>query len=101
MEYGIARVVPFDGNKNTHLFTWSDEIPNTTWAILSGVAMFINTNKEELCNCELFRNFSLNTFKVHATRDIQKGEELFHLYKSLSFRRCFQELNAFLKEKKI
>ena len=76
-------MVPFDGNKCTHFYTWSDEVPNKTWAIGSGCSIFYNTDVEENCNIHMERNYKLNTFKMVATRDIKKGEELLHAYKSL------------------
>ena len=39
VESGIVRVLTdVDGNVNPYVFTWSDEVPNTTWAIGSGAS---------------------------------------------------------------
>ena len=41
IEEGVARVLTnVDGHENPILFTWSDDIPNHKWAILSGCAHF-------------------------------------------------------------
>lgn len=96
IEYGIASIINADGNKNPHLFTWSDDIPNTTWAALSGCAPYYNTSLEP--NCKVIRDFENNTFKIIALNDIEKEEELTHTYKSLNWRTCFQDLNSFLKQ---
>ena len=91
IEYGIARVLTnVDGNENPHLFTWSDEIPNTKWAILTGCAFFYNTSFDP--NIRIDRDFQNDTFKMIALRDIQNGEELTHLYKSLEWRKCFSTI---------
>ena len=74
-----------------HVFTWSDKIPNKTWAIGSGCSTFYNTSLTP--NTKMNRNFDNNTFTIEAITNISKGEELFHKYKSLKWRTCFQELN--------
>lgn len=92
VEYGVARVLTnVDGHENPILFTWSDKNPNKKWAILSGCAHFYNTSLNP--NTEVIRNFQDNTFKINAKRDIKKGEELTHRYKSLKWRKCFTKLN--------
>ena len=72
------------------VFTWSDEKPNTTWAILTGCAMFYNASNQP--NTVMLRNFNDNTFIIKATREIKAGQELFHTYKSLKWRKCFQDI---------
>lgn len=91
IEIGIVRIVDIDGNYNPHVFTWSDKIPNKTWAIGSGCSTFYNTSLTP--NTKMNRNFDNNTFTIEAITNISKGEELFHKYKSLKWRTCFQELN--------
>lgn len=91
IEIGIVRIVNIDGNYNPHVFTWSDEIPNKTWAIGSGCSTFYNTSLAP--NTQMNRNFDNNTFTIEAITNISKGQELFHKYKSLKWRKCFQELN--------
>lgn len=93
VEYGIVRLLPefFEGNESPFVFTWSDDIPNTKWAMTSGCAMFYNTSLKEP-NVRMDRNFNDNTFKILALRDIQENEELFHTYKSLKWRKCFQDI---------
>lgn len=49
VESGIVRVLTnCDGNENPYVFTWSDVLPNTTWAIGSGCSTFYNTCEEEV-----------------------------------------------------
>lgn len=91
VEKGIARVLTgCDGHQNPHLFTWSDGVPNTTWAVLTGCAMVYNSSRDP--NTEMIRDFSNNTFTIKANRAIGEGEELFHTYKSLEWRNCFADL---------
>ncbi len=92
VEKGIARVLTphCDGQINPHLFTWSDLLPNTTWAVLTGCAMVYNSSRDP--NTEMIRDFSKNTFIIKAKRAIREGEELFHTYKSLEWRNCFADL---------
>ena len=44
-------------------------------------------------NTHVIRDFKNLTYKIIAKRDIQKGEELTHTYKSLKWRKCFASLN--------
>ena len=93
VEAGIVRVLTnCDGNENPYVFTWSDEVPNTTWAIGSGCSTFYNTTAEEHSNTHMERDFVANSFVIRATRDIKQGDELLHVYKSKSWRTCFQQL---------
>ena len=86
--------------KNEYVFTWSDEIPNKTWAFASGCATFYNTAKPEDSNTKMKRMFDSDTFVITATRDIKKGEELTHTYKSLKWRGCWDNLRNALKVEK-
>ena len=97
IEEGIVRLLPdsFDGNESPFVFTWSDEIPNKKWALASGCATFYNTSIED-SNCKMIRDFDNNKFQIIALRDINKDEELFHTYKSLQWRECFQEIRDIL-----
>lgn len=93
IELGIARIlINVDGHENPHLFTWSDEIPNKKWALLSGYAHFYNCLNYDKSNCLVERDFINNTFVIIAKKNIFKGEELTHTYKSLNWRRCFQNI---------
>ena len=82
----------FDGMKNPYVFTWSDDNPNYTWAFASGCATFYNTNLEEHANTKIIRDFNKDKYDIIATRDIKRGEELTHTYKSLKWRTTFTEL---------
>ena len=54
VEKGIVRVLTnCDGNENPYVFTWSDEQPNTTWAIGSGCSTFYNTCDEATGNTHM------------------------------------------------
>jgi len=94
VEYGVARVLTnIDGNENPYIFTWSDEVPNTTWATCSGTAMFYNTVKEDGSeNTKMYRYFDKNRFVIVATKDVRCGDELTHVYKSKQWRKCFSDL---------
>ena len=95
IEIGLMKVLPesFDGMKNQFVFTWSDNIPNKTWAFGSGCATFYNcASNKDMENTEMIRNFDNNSFKIIAAKDIKKGDELFHTYKSLQWRECFQDI---------
>ena len=93
VEMGIVRVLTnCDGNENPYVFTWSDAIPNTTWAIGSGCSTFYNTAEESKSNTHMSRNFESNSFEITATKDIKAGDELLHVYKSKDWRKCFRDL---------
>ncbi len=99
VERGIVRIMEnLDGMKNPHVFTWSDERPNKTWACASGCATFYNTAKKGNANTEMKRNFQENTFEIYASQDISTDEELTHTYKSLEWREVFSELNRLLNQ---
>lgn len=92
VERGIVRRLPasFDGNDSPHVFTWSDD--RTIWAIGSGCSTFYNCS--ETPNTEMLRDFEDDTFEIRALRNISQGEELRHIYKSLSWRTCFSDLQG-------
>ena len=93
VEKGIVRrLTNIDGNENPFVFTWSDSIPCTTWALGSGCATFYNTTTEENANTRMVRYFDEDRFEMYATRDIKIGEELRHVYKSKKWRRCFNDI---------
>ena len=87
----------FDGMKNPYVFTWSDDNPNYTWSFASGCATFYNTSLEENANTKIIRDFNKDKYDIIATKDIKKGEELTHTYKSLKWRTTFTELYDNLK----
>ena len=93
VERGIVRVLTnVDGNENPYVFTWSDTIPNTTWALGSGCSTFYNTAEEDVANTHMERDFEANAFVITATKDIAAGDQLLHVYKSKGWRKCFQTL---------
>ena len=95
IEYGLVIRVEdksFNGMNNPHVFTWSDDIPNTTWAFCSGCATFYNTELEKDSNTRMIRYFDENKFEIYAKRDINANEELTHTYKSLEWRTAFTPL---------
>jgi len=94
VEYGIVRVLPtgFNGHESPHVFTWSDDLPNTIWAMASGCATFYNTANKNDANVEFVRDYKNLKFDIIALRDIKKNEELFHTYKSLQWRGCFNSI---------
>jgi hypothetical protein len=96
VESGLIRIVNLDGHNNPYVFTWSDNIPNTTWGIGSGCATFYNTSLNP--NTIMERNFSNNSFIIRSLRDIEKDEELTHMYKSLKWRKCFSKINDYLEK---
>lgn len=94
VEKGIACLIDIDGNNNSHLFTWSED--RTKWAHTSGCATFYNTSLQP--NCVMNRDFENNVFTISALKNIEKGEELNHLYRSLQWRTCFKDLNTHLQK---
>jgi len=91
VECGLVRRLPgLDGMNNPYVFTWSDDIPNDTWACGSGAATFYNTADD--ANTHMVRFFDEDRFEIFALRDIKKGEELTHTYKSKKWRTVFKDL---------
>jgi SET domain len=95
VEKGLMRRLPedFDGMTCPYIFTWSDDIPNKTWAMGSGTSAYYNTNKECDANTKMIRYFDEDRFEIFAERDIAAGEELTHTYKSLKWRTCFKPIS--------
>jgi hypothetical protein len=89
VEYGLVKLVDCDGHNNPYLFTWSED--KTKWAYASGCATFYNSKIDS--NTHVIRDFEKLTYKIIAKRNIEKGEELTHTYKSLKWRKCFKTLN--------
>lgn len=79
----------FDGMKNQYVFTWSDDIPNYTWAFGSGCCTFYNSGLESQTNTHMIRYFDEDRFEIYATKHIKAGDELTHTYKSLKWRDVF------------
>ena len=97
IESGLVRVLTdVDGDVNPYVLTWSDDVPNTTWAIGSGACTFYNTSSTgvEDCNTHMERDYENNTFVITATKDIKAGDELLHVYKGLGSRACFQDMDS-------
>jgi len=90
VEFGIVRRLPegFDGNESPYVFTWSDD--RSVWAIGSGCSTFYNCTDNP--NTKMTRDFENDRFEIHALRDITEGEELTHVYKSLQWRKCFDDI---------
>lgn len=106
VEKGIVRRLSdnenktFDGMNHSMVFTWSDDIPNFTWAFASGCATFYNTGLPGDCNTRMVRYFDEDRFEIFATKDIAAGDELTHTYKSLAWRTVFVPMEAELIAKK-
>ena len=100
VERGVMRRMPdgFDGMNCQWCFTWSDNVPNHTWATGSGCAPFYNTDKAGHANTRMTRDFDKDTFEIFATREIKEGEELMHTYKSLKWRTCFKPLDDVIEK---
>ena len=97
IEIGLAYIVDLDGNTNDHVFTWYDKsnpFNKPKWACCSGCVTYYNTSLNP--NVKMIRDFENNTFKIVALTDIEANEELHHTYKSLQWRKCFNELNTIL-----
>jgi hypothetical protein len=88
----------FDGMKNPFVFTWSNDLPNYTWAFASGCAAFYNSGLENQSNTRMVRYFDEDRFEIYATKDIVVGDELTHTYKSLEWREAFIPLCKKLHE---
>lgn len=87
----------FDGMQNSYVFTWSDDIPNYTWAFGSGCASFYNCESVKKANTKMVRYFEEDRFEIYAVRDIKENEELTHTYKSLKWRKVFEPLDKILE----
>ena len=97
VEKGIMRRLcdndnTFDGMNNEHVFTWSDDIPNKTWAFGSGCSTFYNSGLESQVNTKMIRYYNNDEFEIYASKFINAGDELTHTYKSLSWRDAFSPL---------
>ena len=90
VEFGIVRRLPegFDGNQSPYVFTWSED--RSVWAIGSGCSTFYNCSDDP--NTKMSRDYENDRFEIHALRDITEGEELTHVYKSLQWRACFEDI---------
>jgi len=104
VEYGLHRkIAGLNGDKCPYVFTWNstgrrrtqEEGPNQ-WGQGAGQIMFYNSDSP--ANCRLFRLYGGWRFVLVARRDIAMGEELMHLYKSSSWRKCFVEDSYLPKE---
>jgi len=93
VEKGIIRRIDYDGNENPYLFTWSDN--KDVWGFASGCATFYNTSKDP--NTIVNRYYDGDRFEIYAIKDIDKNEELTHIYKSLEWRKCFSDLREMEK----
>ena len=93
IEKGLVRRLNegFNGMENPHVFTWSDQIPNKIWAVTSGCATFYNCSLTP--NTCMKRYFDEDRFEIYSTREIKKGEELTHKYKSIRWRSVFKDLS--------
>ena len=92
VERGIVRRLPVDGNVSPFVFTWSED--KSVWASGSGCSVFYNASLSGSENTEVVRHFDKDRFEIYALRDIEKGEELTHLYKSIEWRGCFRDLKT-------
>lgn len=92
VERGVVQRLPVDGNECPYVFTWSED--RSVWATGSGCSVFYNASLDGSENTSMTRNLDDDTFEIYAIRDIEKGEELTHLYKSIDWRSCFTDLKA-------
>jgi len=97
VERGIVRRLPVDGNKSPYVFTWSED--QTIWASGSGCSVFYNSSIDGTENTEMKRFFEEDRFEIYAMCDIEKDQELTHLYKSMEWRECFADLKKIRDEK--
>ena len=72
----------FDGMQCQECFTWSDEVPNKTWAMGSGCSPYYNTHKSSISNTRMVRYFDEDRFEV---REIERV--FFFLTKTVNGRR--------------
>ena len=82
----------FDGMKNPFVFTWSDDMPNYTWATGSGCSGYYNSGLDTQTNTRMVRFCEEDRFEIYAKHDIAAGDELTHTYKSLQWRDTFVPL---------
>lgn len=90
VEKGVVRRLPVDGNQSPFVFTWSND--RSVWATGSGCSVFYNASLDGNENTEMIRYLDEDRFEIFAIRDIEKDEEVTHLYKSIEWRQCFKDL---------
>jgi hypothetical protein len=89
VEIGLMYIIDgVDGNKNPHLFTWSDD--RTRWAGASGCIPFYNHSDKP--NIKKIGDLVNNTMTIISLENITKGTELRNAYYSRQWRECFQDL---------
>jgi hypothetical protein len=44
--------------------------------------------------------FNFPRYEIYASKPIKKGDQLFHTYRSLKWRKCFSGINGLLEDKK-
>jgi hypothetical protein len=104
VEYGLHRkIADLNGDKCPYVFTWNSHGKRRTqaeglnqWGQGAGNIMFYNSDSPP--NCRLFRLYGGWRFVLVARRDVAMGEELMHLYKSSSWRKCFVQDEYLPKE---
>jgi hypothetical protein len=80
IEEGIIKRIITTNHKNPYLFKWKDE---NISAYASGCFTFYNTSLEP--NSIMIKNYDLDSFKIIALHDIEKGVELTRNFNSLQF----------------
>ena len=89
VEVGIMyRLEGIDGNKDHHVFTWSDD--RTVWAAGSGCIPFYNHTSYSP-NIKKVGDLENDRMMIIALRDIRAGEELRNTYYSAKWREIFVE----------
>ena len=88
IEKGVIRRIEIDGNDCPYLFTWSED--RSVWGFGSGCSTFYNTSLKP--NTKMVRYYDEDRYEIYSLRNIERNEELTHKYKSLQWRKCFEDL---------
>ena len=87
IERGIVRVLPVCGHKFQYVFTWKQG-EETVHATGSGTSVLYNVSSDGSENTSVERFYDEQRFNIFATKDIEKDEELSHLYHGIDWREC-------------
>jgi len=91
IERGLVRVLPVCGHKSEYVFTWKKG-EETVYATGSGTSVLYNASLDGSENTSVERFYDEQRFNIVATKDIEKDEELTHLYHGIDWRECFKPL---------
>lgn len=93
IERGLVRVLPVSGHESSYVFTWKQG-EETVYATGSGTSVLYNASLDGGENTSVERFYEEQRFNIFASKDIEKDEELTHLYHGIDWRECFKPLGV-------